>query len=69
MLGHLRDRFWEREICVEQLNLFARWRDGEPELPAGRKFRRFPGWFVCGEGELVKAFLRPGQLPDSQEVR
>jgi hypothetical protein len=27
-----------------------------------------PGMTVCGEGELVKTFLNPGQVPVGQEV-
>ena len=69
MLDHLRVRFREREISVEQLDLFARWLDAEPEVPTGRWFKRFPSLIVCGEGELVKTFLRPGQVPDGEEVR
>lgn len=69
VLDHLRVRFREREISVEQLDLFARWLDAEPEVPTGRWFKRFPSLIVCGEGELVKTFLRPGQVPDGEEVR
>ena len=68
MLDHLRMRLREREITVEQLDLFARWLDEEPEVPAGRWFKRFSNLIVCGEGELVKTFLRAGQVPDGEEV-
>ena len=69
MLDHLRTRLLEREINAAQLGLFSHWLDTEPEVPAGRWFRRFPGLIVCGEGELVKTFLRPGQVPDGEELR
>lgn len=66
---HLVDRVREREIGADQLTLLAHWLNGEPEVPAGPWFKRFPGMIVCGEGELVKTFLRLGQVPAGQEVR
>ena len=44
------------------------WLDGKPEAPSGKWFKKFPGMIVCGEGELVKTFLLPGQAPLGQEV-
>jgi hypothetical protein len=46
----------------------ARWLDTEPEVPKGKWFRIFAGFIVCGEGELIKTFLLPGQAPDGQEI-
>jgi hypothetical protein len=58
----------EREIAPEQLALLARWLDTEPEVPVGRWFKRFSGMIACGEGELVKTFLRLGQSPTGEEI-
>ncbi len=68
LLRHLRDRVKHREIRSDQLELFARWLDGNPEVPHGRWFKRFPGMTVCGEGELIKTFLRLGQIAEGEEV-
>ena len=65
---HLVDRVREREIGADQLTLLAQWLNGEPEVPAGPWFKRFPGMIACGEGELVKTFLRLGQVLTGQEV-
>jgi hypothetical protein len=35
----------------------------------GKWFKRFSGMTVCGEGELVKTFLRQGQAASGEEVR
>lgn len=48
--------------------LFARWLDTEPEVPEGAWYKRFSGMIVCGEGELVKTFLLPGQHPEGKRV-
>ena len=64
LFAHLLTRTEEREISVVPLALLSRW----AEVPAGRWFKRFPGLIVCGEGELVKTFLRVGQVPDGVEV-
>ena len=69
VLDHLRTRMREREISAEQLGLLAQWLNTEPEVPAGPWFKRFPGMIACGEGELVKTFLRFGQVPAGEEVR
>ena len=68
LLLHLIDRVQTRQLAVDQLQLFADWCASEPAVPAGAWFKRFPGLMVCGEGELVKTFLVPGQVPHGQEV-
>ncbi len=68
MLQHLLDRIQQRHITADQLGLLAEWRDTQPEVPAGRWFRRVPGMIACGEGELIKTFLLPGQHPEGVEV-
>jgi ribosomal protein S18 acetylase RimI-like enzyme len=68
LLEHLLDRIRSRQITADQLGLLAAWLDTQPEVPAGRWFKKFSGMTVCGEGELVKTFLLPGQLPDGQEI-
>jgi len=68
LLRHLILRVQERSIAADQLVLLAEWLDREPEVPAGRWFKCFPGLIVCGEGELVKTFLRPGQVADGKEI-
>ena len=69
LLQHLLDRIQAREISPEQLGEFAHWLDTEPEVPVGRWFKSFSGMIACGEGELVKTFLRFGQLASGEELR
>ena len=68
VLDHLLDRIRERQIPADQLGLLAEWLDTAPEVPTRKWFKRFPKMIVCGEGELVKTILRPGQAPDGDEV-
>ncbi|MGI8431203.1 MAG: hypothetical protein ACR2MW_02785 [Chthoniobacterales bacterium] len=65
LLDHLLDRVRSREISPQQLGALAR---HEPEAPAGKWFKRLGGMIVCGEGELVKTFLRPGQIASGEEL-
>jgi len=58
----------ERNISWEQIVLLSRWLDTEPQAPEGKWFKRFSGFIVCGEGELVKTFLIEGQIPDGKEI-
>lgn len=68
LLQHLLERIEQRSIGADQLGLLALWLDTQPEVPAGRWFKRFPGMTVCGEGELVKTFLPTGQAPTGEEI-
>jgi len=66
---HLLERIQQREISHEQLALLAGWLDTEPEVSTGKWFKRFSGMIVCGEGELVKTFLRAGQSAVGEEIK
>lgn len=68
LLAHLLDRVSRRNIAANQLEFFADWLSGEPDVPAGKWFKKFPGLTVCGEGELVKTFLQPGQIAIGEEL-
>jgi hypothetical protein len=68
LFNHLLDRISERSISANQLEELADWLDTEPDVPAAKWFKRFSGMIVCGEGELVKTFLIPGQLPAGIEI-
>jgi hypothetical protein len=68
LLEHLLDQIRSRKISADQLGLLAEWLDGIPEVLSGRWFKRFSGMVVCGEGELIKTFLLPSQLPDGQQI-
>ena len=69
LFQHLLERILKRKIVPGQLELLARWLDGEPDVPEGKWFKRFSGMTVCGEGELIKTFLLPGQHPEGKNVR
>ncbi len=49
--------------------LFADWLDTQPEVPQGKWFKTLPAMTVCGEGDLVKTFLLPGQAAEGTEIR
>ena len=66
VIDHLVTRCRNREIPMDQLALLAQWMNTGPEVPAGHWFKRFPGMIACGDGELVKTFLRIGQLPTGE---
>ena len=51
-----------------QLERLAEWLDREPEVPSGPWYMRLPGMTVCGEGDLIKMFLLPGQSPRGTKV-
>lgn len=69
LLAHLIDRVGRRNISADQLGFLADWLDAEPEVPEGRWFKTFSGMTVCGEGELIKTFLQPGQIATGEELK
>lgn len=69
LLAHLLTRMRQRGISYEQIILLARWLDTEPEVPEGKWFKNFSGMTVCGEGELIKTFLLPGQVAAGKEIK
>jgi hypothetical protein len=68
LFQHLLDRIQQRQIDGRQLELLARWLDSEPDVPEEPWYKRFPGMIACGEGDLVKTFLLPGQSPKGTRV-
>jgi hypothetical protein len=68
LLTHLLTRMRQRNISHEQIVSLASWLDTEPDVPEGKWFKKFPGFVVCGEGELIKTFLLAGQSPDGREI-
>ena len=69
LFHHLLDRIQGRQIPATQLELLAHWLDTEPEVPDGEWYKRFSGMIVCGEGELIRTFLLPGQHPKGKPVK
>ena len=69
LLDHLLDRVDDRNISAAQLGLLANWMRADPEVPEGKWFKKFPGMTVCGEGELIKTFLQPGQVATGEELK
>ena len=68
LFQHLLDRIQQRQIDGHQLEPLARWLDGEPAVPESPWYKRFSGMTVCGEADLVKTFLLPGQSPKGTRV-
>jgi hypothetical protein len=58
----------EHGIPAAQLELLATWLDTEPDVPDGEWPKRFSRVTVCGEGELIKTFLLPGQAANGKRV-
>jgi hypothetical protein len=68
LFQHLLDCVQTRKIPASQLESLAKWLDGEPEVPKGLWYKRFTGMTVCGEGELIKTLLLPGQAPKGERL-
>ncbi len=68
LFQQLLDRIQSRKIPPTQLALLATWLDTEPDVPEGEWYKRFSGMTVCGEGELIKTFLAPGQAPKGKRL-
>jgi hypothetical protein len=69
VLDHFLRRAQERRISFNQMIALSRWLDTDPIVPQGKWFKRFDGFILCGEDELVKTFLLPGQSAVGEEIR
>ena len=58
----------QRGVSDGQIVLLAQWLDTDPEVPEGKWFKQLSGMTVCGEGELIKTFLQPGQVATGREL-
>jgi hypothetical protein len=68
LFQHLLDRIQARKIDARSLEALARWLDGAPEVPEGPWYKRLGGMIACGDGELIKTFLLPGQHPRGKKL-
>lgn len=68
LFQRLLDRVQSRALPASQLELLAQWLDTEPDVPEGQWYKRLSGMTVCGEGELIKTLLFPGQAPKGQRL-
>jgi hypothetical protein len=68
VMDHLVERANQRQIRVKEIGDLLRWLDTNPTVPQGKWFKRFTQFYICGEGELVKTFLLPGQSVVGTEV-
>jgi hypothetical protein len=68
LFQHLLDRIQSRKIPATQLERLTAWLDTEPEVSQAAWYKRFPGMTVCGEGELIKTFVLPGQAPKGERL-
>jgi hypothetical protein len=68
LFHHLLERIQSRKIPATELRSLATWLDNEPDVPEGEWYKRFSGITVCGEGELIKTFLLPGQAPKGKRI-
>jgi len=62
LVAHLEDRVRDREIPIGQLQLLSEWLTGEPEVPVGKWFKRFPGMIRLWRGRILENVSsdRPG---------
>ena len=68
LFQHLLERIQSRKIPPTHLELLAAWLDTEPDVPEGEWYKRLSGMRVCGEGELIKTSLLPGQAAKGKRL-
>lgn len=65
---HLFDRAKERQLNLEDIFALQEWRNTAPEAPAGRWFKDFGSFKICGEGPRPLTFLLKGQPAQGEEI-
>ena len=69
VLNHLVARYRDGRISVRDFQELKHWLELDPDVPAGKWFKRFPKFILAGEGELPKTFLTSGMAPVGEEVK
>ncbi len=44
------------------------WLESDPDVPAGKWYKRFKRFTLAGNGEMPSTFLTPGMAVDGEEV-
>lgn len=65
---HLVERMRDRNISLTDLNALRLWIETQPEVPNGPWYRDFGSFKICGESELPKTFLLPGQVAKGRKL-
>jgi hypothetical protein len=65
---HLIERMRDRRITLEDLNRLRLWIESDPDVPDGMWYKNFGSFKLCGEGQLPKTFLLPGQPAKGMKV-
>lgn len=69
ILSHLVERFRDGRISIRDFTTLKQWLESEPDVPAGKWYKRFDKFILAGEGELPKTFLTPGMTAKGEEVQ
>ncbi len=67
-MKHLMDRFREGRVSIADFDSLQDWINTDPEVPAGKWYKRFRTFILAGEGEVPKTFLTAGMTPHGAEL-
>jgi hypothetical protein len=65
---HLMDRLKDRRISASDMQALQEWIIHSPQVPAGKWYKDFGTFKLCGEGDTPLTFLEKGQIPYGDEV-
>ena len=65
---HLVERMRDRNISLDDLNRLRLWIESQPEVPEGEWYKDFGTFKVCGDGDIPKTFLLPGQAATGKKL-
>jgi hypothetical protein len=61
-------RYRDGRISRRDFEELKHWLESDPDVPAGKWFKRFDKFTLAGEGELPKTFLTSGMALTGEEV-
>jgi hypothetical protein len=68
VLKHLIERYRDGRIDASDFLDLKHWLESDPEVPAGKWYKRFRSGCLAGRGDLPLTFLAPGMALDGEEV-
>lgn len=69
ILDHLVERFRDGRISSSDFLELKHWLESDPDVPDGKRFKRFKSGVLAGNGERPSTFLSPGMAVEGEEVQ
>lgn len=69
ILDHLVKRYREGRISSSDFLELKHWLESDPDVPNGKRYKRFKNGALAGNGEMPSTFLSPGMAVEGEDFQ